>query len=288
MTFNEIYNKLQGDLQMDCEGPTQAPSNAGNGCYPTPPYENAKALRQAYDDCAKIAPVAQMKVGTGTDCTKAPAGPRRGYTEMAETQMDEASKRSDDAYVQELIRARKVGQHEGREDARRENVQQEMMLQSQVGALKAQLDIATKPVIYFSADPRVAELERTKVNVMPLLKELDGLRTKLTSTQYSLAALESMNANQAATIADLQERNAWQEKQLKTDAIYTLNQQERNERQAATIQKYREQVESLKQRLAMKPTFRIVRKTERLWSYDVLNIVGATPMTDGWHITVSG
>lgn len=220
--------KLQGDLQMSCE--TEGPyASGGSGCgsYDPNAKYNQGCPTPPYADQAKSCDPSPKSVG---GCT---ATPRKGYNEMAASQLNSIVDqfrhidqqnviRTNDVITKELVRAREVGQREGREDAiRDENIrksQVNMILTAQVeglqkalaqakqqaqlylatiGSLSEQVAAAKTRPIMFEVDPRVATLQS---QLAALQTQLMGVNKILQDKNNELHALNSWQSHQINTL----------------------------------------------------------------------------------------
>lgn len=166
----EIVRALQGERQMNCDEGTREAS--------APP-----SVWEMAQDCYKTEPA---------------KNPYPSFNEMAEEQIGRIAAVTLDKVKTELIRAREMGQREGREDSAQQVKHLRAMIEIQRLSLLAALDMT--PRLYM-LDARVPELEeRNKWQAARMTEMAKSLGEK----QEELSTLRAQHCNQAATIAEYQ------------------------------------------------------------------------------------
>lgn len=163
---------------MDCDN--QKSQNAGYTFpdYPLYPYP---VTATGGASCKQTEPAIQGKA----NCAQAP---RPGYNEMAEQQMQGFAIEFSESVKTKLIRAREIGQREGREDRQDEITR---LVEHKAALMRDLARAKQSPPVWVAVDARVAPLQ-----------------AKLTSLECHSSTLERTVGTQAATIEELLAKNS--------------------------------------------------------------------------------
>lgn len=315
----EEQQQLKGLLQMDCDqkpndpNPTYSmnkypgggaagsgPLPLGGQCIPTPAYQQSqvRAIQNA-----KV----QVACGSGTDCTQPPnidrargyatKSPRPGANEMAIEQTTRINRYVEETIQTELIRAREIGQREGREDCEREVDSQNKLQEKRIVALQQQLLNYANTNVQTPAGHPPDSKQRAwfRAKLAQLYERNATLATDLLDMKNAVKALDERNGGQAKRLEEASMVNIALKAECDSLQTERTSQKHYTQHLERTMNRFKSENERLTRELQqahdlLSKNVRVVRRVEPLLQrayVEFLSIVKSEVGPDGILITVT-